>query len=484
VEWCNFAVVKTLGIVQYQHMKNLGNRARPYNNTLKMRRKMYEQLLEWKQKENGRVAVMIEGARRVGKSWIVKEFAEKEYRSCILVDFTNISPELKTVFDNYLHDLNKLFLYLQTITGRKLYERESVIVFDEVQFYPKVREAIKHLVADGRYDYIETGSLVSIKKNTRNILIPSEERRLRMYPMDFEEFLWANGDEQTMPFVRDCYEHRTPLGPLHRKVMDSFRQYMIVGGMPQAVDAFVREADFVYVDRIKRDILSLYRADIQHYADEMKEKVTNIWDTLPGQLQRHEKKFRLSALEGSARFRTYETAFFWLQEADVVNICYGATEPSIGLSMKQDDSTLKLYMADTGLLISHAFSERQIANDQLYKKLLMDKLEVNEGMLVENVVAQMLRAAGHKLYFFSSYSKGDSDNTMEIDFLIAKPIITSRHNISPVEVKSSSGYRLSSLRKCISKYGEQLATPYVLHSADVKEENGIAFLPLYMAPCL
>jgi hypothetical protein len=445
---------------------------------------MYDQLLEWKQKDGGRVAILIEGARRVGKSWIVKEFAKREYRTYIMVDFTNISPELKSVFDNYLHDLNTFFLYLQTMTGCKLYERESVIVFDEVQFYPKVREAIKHLVADGRYDYIETGSLVSIKKHTRDILIPSEERRLHMYPMDFEEFLWAKGDEMSMPFIRNCYEHLTPVGPLHRKFMDLFRQYMIVGGMPQAVSAFVREADFVAVDRIKRDILELYRADIQHYAEEMVQKVTNIWDTLPGQLQKHEKKFRLSALQSSARFRSYETAFFWLQEADVVNICYGATEPSIGLSMKQDSSTLKLYMADTGLLISHAFSERQITDDQLYKKLLMDKLEVNEGMLVENIVAQMLRSAGHKLYFFSNYSKSNADENMEVDFLISKPNITSRHNISPIEVKSSSGYRLSSLRKCIGKYGQQLSTPYVLHSADVKTEDGITFLPLYMAPCL
>jgi hypothetical protein len=449
-----------------------------------MRRKLYDYLLNWKREEQGRVALLIEGARRVGKSWLVKHFAEQEYRSYILVDFTQLSPELKEVFDHYLTQPDQFFFYLQTLTGQRLYERESVIVFDEVQFYPKVREALKHLVADGRYDYIATGSLVGIKKHTKDILIPSEERHVEMQPMDFEEFLWAKGDELTMPFIRDCFARLAPLGPLHRKAMDLFRQYLIVGGMPQAVKAFAEGADFTRVDRVKRDILALYRNDIQHYTDELVDKVTNIWDTLPSQLQKHEKKFRLSALKGEARFRTYETSFFWLKEADVVNICYGATEPSIGLSMKQDDSTLKLYMADTGLLISHAFNEKQIMGEELYKKLLLDKLEVNEGMLVENIVAQMLRAAGHRLYFYSSYNKQDAEGTMEIDFLIAKPVITSRHNISPIEVKSSSGYRLSSLRKCIRKFGEQLSTPYVLHSADVKTEDGIVYLPLYMTPCL
>jgi predicted AAA+ superfamily ATPase len=449
-----------------------------------MRRKLYDYLLNWKEKDQGRVALLIEGARRVGKSWLVKTFAEQAYRSYILVDFTQLTPELKEVFEHYLATPDQFFLYLQAVTGKRLYERESVIVFDEVQFYPKVREAIKHLVADGRYDYLETGSLVSIKKHTKDILIPSEERHVELLPMDFEEFLWAQGDEMTMPFIRDCFARMVPLGPMHRKAMDLFRQYLIVGGMPQAVMAYAEGKDFVQVDQVKRDILSLYRSDIQHYADDLASKVTNIWDTLPGQLQKHEKKFRLSALKDEARFRTYETSFFWLKEADVVNICYGATEPSIGLSMKLDDSTLKLYMADTGLLISHAFSEKQLMGEELFKKLLLGKLEVNEGMWVENIVAQMLRAAGHRLYFFSSYSKQDAADTMEIDFLIAKPVLTSRHNISPIEVKSSAGYRLSSLKKCIQKYGEQLATPYVLHSGDVKVEEGITFLPLYMTPCL
>lgn len=449
-----------------------------------MKRKIYNQLLEWKEQEQGRVAILIEGARRVGKSWIAQQFAKQEYRSHIFIDFSHLDPQLAEVFEHYLYQTDLFFFYLQSVTGTKLYERNSIIVFDEVQLYPKARAAIKHLVADGRYDYLETGSLVGIKKYTKDILIPSEERSIELHPMDFEEFLWALGDEMTMPLVRQCFEQKMPMGPLHRKTMDLFRQYLIVGGMPQAVSAFVKTKDLNAVDRVKRDILSLYRKDIAHYTDNLTERVTDIWDTLPGQLQKHEKRFRLSALKGTGRFRAYETSFFWLKEAAVVNICYASTEPSIGLGMKMDSTALKLYMADTGLLISHAFSENQVMGAELYQKLLLDKLEVNEGMLTENIVAQMLRAAGHKLYFFSNYSKQHSEETMEVDFLIAKPVITSRHNISPIEVKSSSGYRLASLKKFIKKYGPQLSTPYVLHSGDVKVEDGITFLPLYMTSCL
>jgi predicted AAA+ superfamily ATPase len=449
-----------------------------------MKRKLYDTLLNWKQTEKGAVALMIEGARRTGKSWLVENFAKNEYRSHIILDFTQVGDDIKNLFENHLDNLDTFFIYLQTLTGTKLYERNSVIVFDEVQFFPKARGAIKHLVADGRYDYLETGSLVSIKKNTKDILIPSEERQVKLYPMDFEEFLWALDDTLTMPFIANCFQKRIPLGPVHQKAMNLFRQYLIVGGMPQAVKRYVDEKNFVSVDRAKRDILNLYRNDIQHYSDKLTEKITNIWDNLPGQLQKHEKKFRLSSINSSARFRSYETSFFWLQEADIVNICYGATEPSIGLGMKMDNLTLKLYMADTGLLISHAFNERTIASEELYKKLLTDKLELNEGMFIENIVAQMLQASGHKLYFFSKYSKTDNSQNMEIDFLISKDVITSRHNIIPIEVKSSNGYRLASLTKCLQKYHSYLTSPIVIHSNDLKIEDGITYIPLYMTPLL
>ena len=266
--------------------------------------------------------------------------------------------------------------------------------------------------------------------------------------------------------------------------MDYFRQYLIVGGMPQAVAKYVETRDFEKVDEVKRDILTLYRNDIHKYADNQETKVAAIFEEIPGQLQKHEKKFVLSALQSEARMRDYSQAFFWLNDAKIINCCYNSTEPSIGLKLNEERTTLKCYMGDTGLLISHAFDERGIVSADLYRKLMFDKLEVNEGMLVENIVAQMLRAAGHRLYFFSNSSRTSADDRMEIDFLIAKPVTTSRHNISPIEVKSGQRYALNSLRKCIAKYGSLLSTPYVLHDKDVKTEDGIVYLPLYMTPLL
>lgn len=376
-------------------------------------------------------------------------------------------------------------MYLSSFTNTPLYPRESVIIFDEVQLYPRARTAIKYLVEDGRYDYIETGSLVSIKKNVEDIMIPSEEEEILMYPMDFEEFLWALNNETLMPLIRMNFQKKHEMGQMmHRMAMDYFRQYLIVGGMPQAVAKFVETRDFNKVDRVKRQILTLYRNDIQKYASTYVFKVTQIFDTIPSQLQKHEKKFMLKALTEGARMRDYETAFFWLADAMIVNMAYNTTEPSIGLGMNTDDTTLKCYMADTGLLISHAFNENTIVSENLYNKLLVDKLEFNGGMIVENIVAQMLRSAGHKLYFFSKYSKDDAKERMELDFLIAKDTITSKHNISPIEVKSTNRYTLTSLKKCIAKYDSYLVTPYVLHTADLKVEEGITYLPLYMTGLL
>ncbi len=449
-----------------------------------MKRKIYSQLLHWKETEQGKVALLIDGARRVGKSYIVGEFARNEYKSHIIIDFNSAGRDIYELFHNHVSNLDTLFLYLQNITGVRLHERQSLIVFDEVQLCPRARSAIKHLVADGRYDYIETGSLVSINKNVKDILIPSEERRIKMFPMDFEEYLWAVGEEMMMPLIGQCYERRQPLGPLHRKAMELFRQYMIVGGMPQAVSRFVETGNLAEVDKVKRDIINLYKADIEKYATGYETKVKSIFEQIPSSLQRHEKRFRLSDIKSTARFREYETSFFWLEESQVVNVCWASTEPTIGLGMRLDNSRLKCYMADTGLLVSMAFDERGIVSAELYRKLLLDKLEVNKGMLVENVVAQMLRAAGHRLFFFSQLSRSNSQETMEVDFLIQKPTVTDRHNISPIEVKSGSGYKLSSLRKMRHKYADKLSTPYVIHSQDYKEADGICYLPLYMTPLL
>ena len=450
-----------------------------------MRRKIYEEILKWKKRSAGQTALLIDGARRVGKSYIAEKFAAAEYKSYLLIDFNRAPKEVTDLFENYLNDLDTLFMYLSGFYNTKLYERETLIILDEVQLCPRARSAIKYLVADGRYDYLETGSLMSIKKKVKDILIPSEEEHLKMYPLDFEEFLWALDNETLMPLIQTCYEKKQPMGQaLHRKAMDYFRQYMIVGGMPQAVARYVETRDFDSIDRVKRAILELYRADIVKHAAGYEIKVEQIFDNIPAQLQKHDKKFKLSSLKKEARFRDYDDALFWLSDAMIANICYNSTAPSIGLKLNMDRLTLKCYMADTGLLISHAFDENGIVSEEIYKKLLFDKLEFNKGMIVENLVAQMLTAAAHKLYFYSNPSRDEVSERMEIDFLIAKSKISSRHNISPIEVKSGKNYTLTSLKKFRNKYAEQTDTPYVLHTGDLKEADGITYLPLYMTPLL
>ena len=449
-----------------------------------MKRKIYNKLLEWKEQRNGATAVLIEGARRIGKSYIVEEFARNEYDSYLLIDFNKADKVVWTWFDTLLEDLDTLLMNLQIHYGTRLTPGKSVVVFDEVQLCPRARAAIKYLVADGRFHYIETGSLVSIKKNVRDIVIPSEEEAMPMFPMDFEEFLWAIGNDLLMPYIRQCFEKHQPMGAHHRKAMEYLRTYMIVGGMPQAIQMFVDSRDFDKVDQVKRGILRVYTNDISKYAAGLEHKVKSIFDQIPAQLQRHEKKFRLSALEAGATYRDYDDAFFWLADAGIVNICYNCTAPNVGLRLNMERNTLKCYMGDTGLLISHAFDENGKVPVELYQKLLLNKLELNQGMIVENIVAQMLAASQRKLYFYSNSSRDDASERMEIDFLTAKSKLTARHNITPIEVKSSQRYTLSSLRKCVEKFGEYLTTPVVLHGADLKEENGVLFLPLYMAPLI
>ena len=449
-----------------------------------MRRKIYNDLLRWKQEEQGRCALLIDGARRVGKSYIVREFAAGEYRSALIIDFSIARAEVKQLFSDYAGDIDMLFMNLMSIYNVTLYHRESLVVFDEVQECPPARQAIKHLVADGRYDYIETGSLVSIKRNVKNIIIPSEERHITLYPMDFEEFLWAVGNETMMDAIRMNYGRKHPMGPLHRKAMELLRQYMIVGGMPQAVLAFVETKSFERTDRMKRDILALYKADIAKYATGQETHVSGIFDQIPSQLQRHERRFKLSSVSKGGRMRDFQNSFFWLSEAMTVNIAYNTTEPNVGLGMNVERSSLKCYMADTGLLLSMAFDENTIVSEELYRKLLLDKLEVNAGMLMENLVAQMLRAAGHKLYFYSNNSREEASDRMEVDFLISKSAITSRHNISPIEVKSGRRYAITSLNKMMDKYSNYLSTSYVIHTADYAEKNAITYLPVYMVPLL
>ncbi|MBQ9281791.1 MAG: ATP-binding protein [Treponema sp.] len=446
-----------------------------------MYRKAYQELLNWKNEEKGKCAIMIDGARRIGKSYLALEFAKNEYDSYILIDFYAAPYEVKEIFEKYLSDLDTFFLRISAYYSVNLYERKTLFIFDEVQFFPRARAAIKYLVADGRYDFIETGSLLSISKNTQDILIPSEERHLKINPMDFEEFLLALGNESLLPVLKDSFEKKLPLGQaLHRKAMDLFRLYLIVGGMPQAVKEYVESKDFERVDRIKREILELYRNDIKKHAKGSELKAEAIFDEIPAQLSKHEKKFKISSLKKEARMRDYDDAFMWLNDSRIVNICYNADEPNIALKMNMTRASLKCYLADTGLLISHAFDENGIVSEEIYKKLLFGKLEVNEGMIFENIAAQMLTASGHKLYFYSKSDNEDASSRMEVDFLITKNKVTARHNIQGIEVKSTKRYTLTSLNKFREKYEEYAGSCFVLHTADFREENGIIYLPVYM----
>ena len=449
-----------------------------------MKRKIYGQLLDWKKNDKGSSAILIDGARRVGKSYIAEEFGRREYKSYILINFARGERRVKALFDEYLDDLDTFFSYLEVAKGVKLYRRESLIIFDEIEYFPKAREAIKHFVADGRYDYIETGSLVSIAENVKDILIPSEERDVAMYPMDFEEFLWAKGREDVMPMVRDCFMRRRPLGPLHKMTMDLFREYMIVGGMPQVVEKYLATRDFTVADREKRMILNLYRKGIKKHAGPHALRVERIFDEIPGQLSKHEKKFSFTAFGKDARLREYEDAVMWLTDAMVVNAACSATEPNVGLALSKGSSAIKCYFLDTGLLVSHAFSTNSLTAEDVHRHLLFDDLEFNQGMFAENVVSQQIVASGAPLYFFSRNERGNRAESMEIDFLLARSKLAAKNNVIPIEVKCGSRLSHKSLDKFMNRYAEWLSPPYLLSTHDVKVEGDIVFLPLYMSGLL
>ena len=453
-----------------------------------MKRKIYQDLLDWKKTTKGRAALLIEGARRVGKSYIVKEFAEKEYKSYVLIDFkeggTGLDP-LKEILNGSLKNLDDFFLFLRFYSGSELFERDTLIIFDEVQDFPRAREAIKFLVQDGRYDYIETGSLISIKENVESIQIPSEEISIAMNPMDFEEFLWAIGEDALWNLIKNRYSNKRPMGEeLHRAAMNAFRKYLIVGGMPQAVAEYVETNDFISVDITKRQILQLYRNDIKKHDVINKTSCSLIFEKIPSQLQKHEKKFILAELEKGMSYSRVEDDFFWLKDSKIVNIVHNSLEPTAALNLTRDGNALKCYMADTALLLSMAFEDSRKLNTELYRSLLYGNLALNEGMIIENMVAQMLVATGRTPYYFSRNSRTNSMDRMEIDFLITKSKLTNKHNIHPIEVKSGKNYTISSLTKYSMKYKDYLAQPYVIHERDYKEENGIIYLPLYMTPLL
>ncbi|MBO7134832.1 MAG: ATP-binding protein [Bacteroidales bacterium] len=448
-------------------------------------RKIYSKLLEWKQKSNGTKAILVEGARRIGKSTIIEEFARKEYESYIIIDFSDVNKDIIGYFENNLNDLDAFFMLLATEFGVELHKRKSVIVFDEVQRYPKARQAIKKLVKDGRYDYIETGSLISIKDSVKNIVIPSEERSIKMYPLDFEEFAWAFGEKELILYIRKCFAEKKPLErSLHNKAMLLFKQYMLVGGMPQSLVAYLEnERKFSVADDEKRDILNLYRSDIMKIGAKYRSKVLSIFDQIPSFLSQHEKRVVFSDIAEGSYFNQYADTFFWLGDSMVVNECFSCTDPNIGLSLNESRSFIKCYLGDTGLLVSHAFDENEIVDEELYKQILNDKLSLNEGMLFENAIAQILVSNGHKLYFYVHYDEKKHRNDIEIDFIISNSSKT-KFKIFPIEVKSTKNYSTFSLEKFILKFKQRIDTAYIIHPKNLVIKEKAICIPPYMAICL
>ena len=446
-----------------------------------MKRKIYNDILKWKNESNGSTALLIEGARRVGKSYIVEEFAKENYKSYILIDFSKAPEEVKSLFDNYLDNLNYLFTYLSQYYGVKLYERETLFIFDEIQFCPRARGGIKHLVADGRYDYIETGSLISIKENVKNIVIPSEERNINMYPLDFEEFAIALEEDLLVEYIKKCFEKREPLErSMHNQAMLLFHQYMLVGGMPMPVVAFIEsKKDFTEADKEKRDILKLYREDIMKIDMRYRSKVLAIYDQIPGFLSQHEKRVVFKKLQDGSYADQYEETFFWLSDSMISNECFLCNDPNVGLSLNETRSYVKCYMGDTGLLVSHAFDENELLEDEVYKQILAGKLQINEGMLYENAIAQMLVANGHKLYFYTHYNENKHRNDMEIDFIISNNSRL-KYKMFPIEVKSGKQYKTTSLNNFREKYKERIGESYIIHPRNLIVKDGIICIPPYM----
>lgn len=449
------------------------------------KRKLYNKLLAWKQQTAGTKALLIEGARRIGKSTLVEEFAKHEYRSYLLLDFNRISTSVVSAFTDYMNDLDTFFLILSSEYGVKLYPKESIIIFDEIQQFPKARQAIKYLVADGRFDYIETGSLISIKENVKDITLPSEERTLSMYPMDFEEFGWAMGEEPLIAYIRQCFEKKQPLEQgLHAKAMLLFRQYMIVGGMPKSLSAYIENnRSFEKADMEKRDILALYRNDIMKIKSGYRSSVLSIFDQIPAFLSRSERRVVMNRVEKGASFSKYHDTFFWLSDSMIANECFNCSDPNVGLSLNEDRTYVKCYMGDTGLLISHTFDENEISNGQLYREILLGKLSVNEGMFYENAIAQMLVAAGHKLYFYTRYNEEKHRNDMEIDFILSNHSKL-KYKIFPIEVKSSDKYTIRSLIRFKENFHQRIGESYVIHPKNLNIKDGMIYLPAYMTFCL
>lgn len=436
------------------------------------KRKIYDSMLKWKQERNGETALLIQGARRIGKSTIAEEFARKEYKSYILIDFSKVSKEVRDLF-NDVSDLNYILLRLQFIFQVELYERKSVIIFDEVQLQPLARQAIKHLVKDGRYDYIETGSLISVRSKSRNIIIPSEETKIDMFPMDFEEFRWALGDKATIPLLRKAFESKTALGDaVHRKLMRDIRLYMLVGGMPQAVSAYIKTNNFMAVDRVKRDIIALYEEDFIKLDNSGRAKA--MYNAIPAQLSRNTSRYQIGNAVPDEKIDRVINIIKDMEDSMTTNIAFHTDDPNIGLALTKNQEYFKMYTSDTGLFVTLAFMDSDVTENVIYEKLLSDKLSTNLGYVYENLIAQMLRATGKNLFYHTiPYAEGKK--YYEVDF-----IITDKHKISPIEVKSSGYKSHKSLDEFSTKYSERITNKYVIYTKDYKREGGVEYIPVYM----
>ncbi len=433
-------------------------------------------MLEWKEQSGGKTALLIEGARRIGKSTVVERFAQKEYQSYILIDFSRASQETRQLFED-VSDLNYLFLQLQLQYKTDLHTRNSVIIFDEVQLCPKARQAIKALVEDGRYDFIETGSLISIKKNVQDILIPSEERKINMYPMDYEEFLWALGDDTTFSLLKKCFETNQPLGDaLNRRQLRQFRLYMLVGGMPQAVAAYIETNSFRKVDEVKRDIISLYENDFAKI--DPTGRLAMLYDAIPAQLNKNASRYQSSAVLNGERPDKILELIAELKDSRTALVSYHANDPNAGLSNTKDLSKFKLFLSDTGLFVTLMFKDKDFVENEIYEKLLSDKLSVNLGYLYENIVAQCLTASGNELFYHTIMNERSKHN-YEIDFLL-----TIKNKVIPLEVKSSGYKTHKSLDVFTGKYSDRIARRYIVYTKDLCKEQNIFCVPVYMVPFL
>lgn len=439
------------------------------------KRKIYNKLVEWKRNSGGRTALLVEGARRIGKSTIVEEFAKNEYAVHLVIDFTVASKAVISLFDD-LSDLNRIFLQLQLIYGVSFEARNTLIIFDEVQFCPRARQAIKHLVKDGRYDYIETGSLISIKKNVKDILIPSEEERIEMFPMDYEEFLWAIGKKGTVPLLRKVFDNREPVGIAHRKLMRDFRLYMLVGGMPMAVESYLETNDLKKVDYVKRGILKLYQDDF--FKLDETGRITDLFKNIPAQLNKNARRYQVSSVLPNERADSIAPLLSMLVESKTVLIAYHANDPNVGLANNKDPNLFKLFVADIGLFTTLVFLDKDFTENTIYEKLLSDKSNVNLGYLYENVIAQTLAANGNQLYYHT-FLNPSSGHNYEVDFLLSRG-----NKICPIEVKSSSHKAHASLDAFCEKYSNRVGNRYLIYTKDYQKDGATQLLPAYFAQFL